>query len=79
MDKPDKAQILKDFKDNIRLELDQCNSLDTPHVCANISSEEGYRKTEKLIMEKVMTSRLTIGEAIVQIENELNPDAYGNN
>lgn len=64
------------FMRNMAAELDLCDSLETPHVCANLQTPAGRTKIEKLIVEKVVTGHLSISEAIVQIETELNPNVY---
>lgn len=69
-------EILDEFKKNIRTELDLCDPVKTPYLCANIEDPKAYAKIEALITSKVIAQQLTIGEAIVAIENELNPNAY---
>lgn len=69
-------EVLTEFRQNIRTELDLCDAIQTPFVCANIGTEDGYKKIEQLICAKVIDEKITIGEAIVQIETDLNPQSY---
>lgn len=69
-------EVLAEFRQNIRTELDLCNATQTPFVCANIGTEDGYKKIELLICSKVIDQKITIGEAIVEIETDLNPQSY---
>jgi uncharacterized protein YtpQ (UPF0354 family) len=76
MNEPKRPEdILTDFKNNIKEELELCDPIQTPYVCANTQTEAGYAVLERLLMAKVLNEKITIGEAIVAIEQELNP--YG--
>lgn len=64
--------ILEKFNEQINALLDECHETQTPTVCSLISTNEGREKIVKLIQEKVIRERLTIGEAIVSLEMEWN-------
>lgn len=62
---------LNQLKEQIRQELDLCDTTDTPTVCKMKQTEEGYAMIEKLVIDKVLYGTgMTISDAIVEIENE---------
>ena len=67
---------LDSLRENIKIELDLCISADTPYVCLNIKTPEGYQKIEDLIIQKILTEQITIGQAIIAVETDLNPNSY---
>lgn len=73
----DVGQVLEEFKRNVREELELCDPHETPHVCANLGATDQFQRIDWVIIQKVLKQRITIGEAIVELENELNPNAYG--
>jgi hypothetical protein len=67
---------LEQIREQIRQQLNLCDEFDTPQVCAMKETSEGYQEVEKLILQKVMYgSDISIADAIVEIENEYNPNA----
>lgn len=67
---------LEQLKDQIRQQLNLCDSTDTPTVCSMKSSESGYSNLEKLILQKVLYGdSISIADAIVDIENEFDRNA----
>lgn len=61
--------------ENIKIELDLCDPVDTPYVCANIKTEAGYKKMQDLIISKILQNKVTISEAILECEADLNPNS----
>lgn len=72
----EKEDAVAKLKENIKIELLTCEPIETPYICKNIGTEEGYGTIEKLILKKIVQEKLTIGESIISIENELNPNSY---
>jgi hypothetical protein len=68
--------LLEQFNTQINAMLDSCSNKYTPTVCNLISTSEGREKVFELIQKKVIQQKLTIGEAIVTIEQEFNPNSY---
>lgn len=70
------SEKLQKLTQQIKKQLDLCESTDTPEVCAMKDTPEGYAKIEKLIIQKVLYGdNISIADAIVEIENEYNPNA----
>jgi hypothetical protein len=67
---------LQELKDQINVELDLCTPEETPTVCSAISTESGRKKVINMIVEKVFYSNMSISQAIVDIEDTYNPNAY---
>lgn len=64
---------LDKLKEQIRQQLDLCDSADTPAVCAMKETAKGYEDIEKLVIQKVLYGpNPSIADAIVEIENEYN-------
>jgi hypothetical protein len=68
--------ILEQFNTQINAMLDDCSKKYTPTVCNFISTPDGRQRIFELIQKKVIQEKLTIGEAIVSIEQEYNPNSY---
>jgi len=68
--------LIDQFNIQINAMLDSCSTLHTPTVCNLISTEEGREKVFVLIQKKVIQEKITIGQAIVSIEQEFNPNSY---
>ncbi len=68
--------VLKKLRANVAAHLDLCNALDTPFICGQLDSAESRAKLEESIVDKVLTERIGIGAAIIEIESELNPNSY---
>lgn len=67
---------LNDLKDQIRQQLNLCDTTETPTVCSMKATTEGYDKLEALVIQKVMYgSNPSIADAIVEIENEFDPNS----
>lgn len=60
------------LKEQISLELEYCDSVNTPFVCGQISDKEGYEKIEKLIIDLICGDALSINDAILQLERTFN-------
>jgi hypothetical protein len=66
-------ESLKKLKDQIRQQLDLCDSADTPAVCQMKESPQGYADIEKMVIQKVLYgTNPSVADAIVEIENEYN-------
>jgi hypothetical protein len=63
---------IDELKTLIKTELDLCDVKKTPTVCAISSTPEEYEDLEKMIIEKIKTEGLSIGQAIVEVEKEYN-------
>ena len=68
-----KALILE-VKNQAKKELEFCNEVDTPYVCALIKTPEGKEQVLNLIVEYTGNNGMTIGEAINYIERDQNPN-----
>jgi len=68
------SELIAKVKEGARKELEFCNSIDTPYVCAMINDEHKKAKVIDLIVEYVGTNGMTIGEAINYIERDNNPN-----
>lgn len=68
--------LLEKFNERINAMLDSCSSQFTPTICNFISTEEGREKVFELIQKKVIQEKISIGQAIVSIEQEFNPNSY---
>lgn len=74
MDKPE--QKLAELRRLIKIELDMCDGSNVPTVCQMKDTPEGYAKIEQLIIASVMKGGDTIGEAILRVEKEYNPNEH---
>ena len=68
--------LLEKFNTQIDAMLDNCSTEYTPTLCSLISTTEGREKVFELIQKKVIQEKITIGQAIVSIEQEFNPNSY---
>jgi hypothetical protein len=68
-----KALIAK-VRENAKKELEFCNKVDTPYVCAMIETPEGKETVCDLIVEYVGKNSMTIGDAINYIERDQDPN-----
>ncbi len=62
------------LKKLISLELKHCSAGNTPYVCNEKSTPEGYQKIEQLIINLIDNNGLTISQAIIEIERTYNPN-----
>lgn len=73
----DKAEDkLAELRRLIKIELEMCDSSNVPTVCQMKNTPEGYKKIEQLIINSVMKTGDSIGEAILRIEKEYNPNEH---
>lgn len=71
-------ELLDDLKEQIRQELDLCQSAETPYLCANLGTPAGRALLEKQVLHRVLQGMMTISSAIISLEQELNPNqGYG--
>jgi len=68
--------LLEKFNEQVNLLLDDCKPEYTPTVCNFISTPKGRQKIFELVRKKVILESITIGDAIVSIEQEFNPNSY---
>lgn len=66
--------LIEKVKSQAKQELEFCNEVDTPYVCALIQKPEGKEQVLNLIVEYVGNNGMTIGEAINYIERDQNPN-----
>lgn len=57
----------------IKVELDNCQPGSTPAICQISSSDKGYEEVAAKIVWKIYHWGMSVGEAITQVEIELNP------
>lgn len=67
---------LDELKVQIREQLEMCNAGETPFLCNACSTTEGKKMVAQMILKKVLYSTdNSIANAIVDAENEFNPNA----
>jgi len=71
--KPKAMTKLDELKNQIKQQLDLCDSTETPTICAIKETPNGYADIEKMVIEKVLYGPdPSIANAIVEIENTYN-------
>lgn len=70
----DTLQLAKDLRAAIINELDNCEYSDVPFVYNMVQDKDGKEILIKEIEKKVIKQRIFISDAIVQIDNEYNPN-----
>lgn len=70
------AELLDQFNEKIDLFLAECSAENTPTVCNLISTASGKQKVRELIQKIVIKKKVTIAQAVVEIEMEFNPNSY---
>jgi hypothetical protein len=68
--------ILEKLNQTIINFLNNCSIENTPTVCNFISTTVGKEAIIELIKKKIILQNITIGEAVIQIEREYNPNSY---
>jgi hypothetical protein len=63
---------LTELKDLIKVQLEMCDPIDTPIICQMRTNE--YANLEKQIITQIVEQGKTIGDAIISIEKEFNPN-----
>jgi hypothetical protein len=63
-----------EIEQQIDAELALCTTTQTPYICAAL--QQPNNKLRHTIFTYVMEQKCTIGEAIVQLENLLDPNNY---
>lgn len=77
MEPENKQDALSGLRNQIKIQLQLCDDEETPTVCAMKETTEGYDEIERLIIQKVLYGEdSSISNAIVEIENEYNPNSY---
>jgi hypothetical protein len=70
----DATQLQKELIEAINNELDLCDFYETPIIC-NMKSDAATREMLiKEIEKRVLQQHIDIADAIVQIDNEYNPN-----
>lgn len=54
----------------IRIELQKCNSKLWPNVCEMKTTQEGYNRIEKMVIDYAANEGMPIGSALALIEQE---------
>ena len=67
-------QLIAEVRKSAEAELEYCNEIDTPYVCALVSDPKGKKMVIDLIVEYVGQNGMSIGEAINYIERDQNPE-----
>jgi hypothetical protein len=70
----DTLQLAKDLRAAIINELDNCEYADVPFVYNMVQDKDSKEILIKEIEKKVIKQRIFISNAIVQIDNEYNPN-----
>jgi len=70
----DTIQLAKELRDAIINELDNCEYSDVPIVYNMVQDKESKEMLIKEIEKRVIKQRVFISDAIVQIDNEYNPN-----
>lgn len=64
-----------EFLEQINAALDLCDATETPTICSMLSTEESRESIVRLVAKTVLNRKMDIQEAIVQIENEFDPNS----
>jgi translation initiation factor 2 gamma subunit (eIF-2gamma) len=69
--------IVEKLYSQIEKELETCSADETPVICENLDDEENKRCIIQTIAEFVLTQKINISQAIVQVERSfgLNDEA----
>jgi len=70
----DAVELEKKLRAAIEAELELCENRDVPIVCGMLSTEKDKEILIKEIKRRIIQQRITIEEAIVQYDNEYNPN-----
>jgi hypothetical protein len=65
------ASLETRLRQEIKKQLEKCDSVSTPKICSIIKDAESYGRIEAQIIELVISSAISAGAAIGQIESEL--------
>lgn len=68
------SEKIIELKAAINAELEFCNSADTPYVCQMTETPEGKTKVVTQIVQLVGKRGFTIGRAIAELEEQVNPN-----
>ena len=60
------------LKEEIALQFEYCNPADTPFLCGQLATKEGYDKMMNLIIDLVGGDALSISQAMLQVERTYN-------
>ena len=65
----------KDLTQQLRLiirdELSKCNEVVTPNICKRITTREGYKEVEDLVINYAIHNNMSVQSAISQLDMEL--------
>lgn len=67
-------QAIKRAKELIAIQLESCSKEDWPYTCHMGSTPEGKRALEEMVIQQMMTSKCTVGQAFDRIERSYNPN-----
>lgn len=74
MEENKREEIMVRLKKLIGENLEFCDSDSTPFLCDLKSSEKGYKEIEDFVVKCFFETELSVSEALVMKENELNPN-----
>ena len=66
------------LKQMIKENLHQCNGVITPTICTLKNTPEGFASLEKEIFERCASSGKTVGQVILEIEQEYSANGNSN-
>lgn len=67
---------LSELRRLIKVQLEMCDNANTPTICKMIADKDGYAKVEEMIIRRVAEQADTIGQAIIEVEKEFNPNEH---
>ncbi len=67
--------IEKELIAAIETQLSLCDGTETPVICGMLADKEATEKLIELVAKKVVVQKIDIPTAIVQIENEFDPNS----
>lgn len=65
--------LILQVKQTAERELEYCDAIDTPYVCQMIQEPAGKKKVINQIVELVGKRGISVSAAILEIENNANP------
>lgn len=55
----------------IREQLAKCNTITTPNICRRITTRDGYKEVEDLVLNYAAHNHMSVQSAISHLEGEL--------
>ena len=63
---------IEKLKKCIAENFEYCNQEDTPYLCSQLSTKEGYDQMMQLVVDLVVGDAMTINDAMSQVERTFN-------